>query len=296
MWPENLWSKSLSSALVLAVLAVETFAAPVAESVVLQRKDIPLITVYAWERWGNFINALPGDGKEIPYDAARLTVRVYTLPSGEIRVIDFQGGVRTHPHVNMTDTILYTWTGSRVQFADGKAAITLPGDAALHPRGVHHHGEALQTGKGIEFVAFVAGRLPDPQVTWNSAATRPMRPIAAWLEDRGAYREAGGAAVSTAPASAARFEARTFDFPPYVTREYRVAKGTTLPLDFRVNQLVFVTAGRARVSSGGSSHEVAAEDAANVRIGVPFTIEALEDLAFLTSSIPPGTPPPPAFR
>jgi quercetin dioxygenase-like cupin family protein len=291
-----MWQKRLSLVICAVAWAGAAFAAPVGMPVVLQKKVIPLHTVYAWERWGNFINAVPGDGKDIPYDAARLTVRVFTLPSGEIRVIDFAGGVRTHPHFNMTDTILYTWTGSRVQFADGKAAVTVPGDAALHPKGVYHHGEALQTGKGIEFVAFVAARLPDPQVTWKPAASLPMMPMAAWMEGRGTYRELAGDAVGTAPAGAARFEARTFDFPPYVTREYRVAKGTVLPLDSRANQLVYVTAGRARVSTEGVSDEVATEDAAHVRAGVPFTVEALEDLVLLTSSIPPGTPRPPAFR
>ena len=209
-----MWRKSLSSVLGLLLWAGTAFAAPAALTVVLYKKDITLNTVYAWERWGNFINAVPGDGKEIPYDAARLTVRVYSLPSGEIRVIDFAGGVRTHPHFNMTDTVLYTWTGSRVQFADGKAAVNVPGDAALHPKGVHHHGEALQTGKGIEFVAFVDRQLPDPEVTWKAAASLPMQPMAAWLEGQGTYREVAGGAVGTAPPRASRFKARTFDFPP----------------------------------------------------------------------------------
>ena len=44
-------------------------------------------TEYAWERWGNFINAQAGSSSEIPYDAARLQVKVYTFPTGEIRAI-----------------------------------------------------------------------------------------------------------------------------------------------------------------------------------------------------------------
>ena len=317
-----MWQKRLSPFLALALYAGAALAAPATapvprsepvvvvkpevliKPVVLFKKDLALNTVYAWERWGNFINAVPGDGKEIPYDAAKLTVRVYTLPSGEIRVIDFRGGVRTHPHVNMTDTVLYTWTGRRVQFANSQAALNGPGDAALHPKGVFHHGEALETGKGIEFVAFVARQRPDPQVTWTTAASRPMQPMVAWLEGEATYREAiegtGAGTVAGAgsgiPAGAARFEARSFEFPPYLTREYRIAKGTTVPLDSRSDQLVFVSSGRAGVSTGGKRYELGAEDAAQVRAGSPFLLQALEDLVVVTSSIPPGTPPPPAFR
>jgi quercetin dioxygenase-like cupin family protein len=284
----------------LACLAVSSVAAPLTASVapllVVYKKDVRLNTVFAWERSGNFINAVPGDGKEIPYDAARLAARVYTLPTGEIRVIDFNARVRTHPHFNMTDTVLYTWTGRRVQFADGQAAVNVPGDAAFHPRGVEHHGEALETGKGIEFAAFVDRQLPDPEVTWVKGASRPLLPTAAWIEGRGIYREATGAAATGAPADAARFTLREFEFPPYTTREYHVAAGTTLPIDTRANQLLFLLQGRAEVSADGKTLVIGVEDAAHARAGAPFLLRALEDVVFLSSSIPIGTPPPAAFR
>lgn len=246
------------------------------DPVVLYRKDIPYRSVYAWERWGNFINAQPGDGKEIPYDAAKLAVRVYAFPSGEIRVIDFRSGVRTHPHINMTDTILYTWTGRRVQFGNGQAEQNRPGDAAFHPRGVFHHGEALETGKGIEFATYVDKVAPDPQVTWITAEARPMRAVGPGVAER------------------------RFDFGTYVTREIHLSKGAKLTLDTVANQLLFVLSGRILVSAGGSAgsqnFEVAAEDAAHARAGAPFNIVALEAAQVLTSSVPVGTPPPPAFR
>ena len=285
----------LALGLLLGCLAGNTFSAETVIPVVRYRNVTPAITVYAWERWGNFINALPGDGKEIPYDAAKLKARVFAFPAGEIRVIDFNAKVRTHEHVNMTDTILYTWTGRRVQFVNDQAEHNRPGDAAFHPRGVFHHGEAVETGKGIEFAMFVDSTRPNPEATWRFAAATPLHPVAAWIAD-GTYHEQIDAAAAQAPASAARFQARTFEFPPYVARELRLTKGTVLPLDVRNQQLMIVLSGTISIRTAGQSFDLAVEDTAYAKPGAPFSMRATEDATLLTAVVPRDTPPPPAFR
>ncbi len=281
--------------LLLGCLAGTAFAAETPPPVVRYRDATPANTVYAWERWGNFINAMPGDGKEIPYDAAKLKARVFAFPAGEIRVIDFNAKVRTHEHVNMTDTILYTWTGRRVQFVNDQAEHNRPGDAAFHPRGVFHHGEAVETGRGIEFAMFVDRLRPNPEATWRFAAAMPLQAVAAWIAD-GNYYEQFDAAAAKAPASAARFQARTFEFPPYVARELRLAKGTVLPLDVRNQQLLIVLSGAISIKTGGQSFELGVEDTAYAKPDVAFSVRATDDARLLTALVSRDTPPPPAFR
>ncbi len=285
----------LGLGLLLGCLASTTYSAETVTPVVRYRSVTPANTVYAWERWGNFINAVPGDGKEIPYDAAKLKARVFAFPAGEIRVIDFNAKVRTHEHVNMTDTILYTWTGRRVQFVNDQAEHNRPGDAAFHPRGVFHHGEAVETGRGIEFAMFVDNVRPNPEATWRFAAATPLQSVAAWIAD-GTYHEQFEAAAAKAPASAARFQARTIEFPPYVARELRLAKGTALPLDVRNQQLMIVLSGTISIKTAGQSFDLAVEDTAFATPGVPFSVRASEDATLLTAVVPRDTPPPPAFR
>ena len=262
--------------------------------IVIYKKDVRLTTHFAWERWGNFINATPGDGKEIPYDAARLQARVYAFPSGEIRVINFDKKVRTHDHVNMTDTILYTWTGRRVQFVNDQAAVNRPGDAAFHPKGVFHHGEAIETGKGIEFAMYVDKVQTEPQATWITGASRPFEPAATWL-DNGKAQEVLGAAVANTPAQAAHYEVRTFNFSPwYVARELRIPRGASLPMLGPKDRLIFVLDGKVGIASNSGNWELTQEDAARAPADQLLTLKALEDSRILEAYVPAKVPAKPA--
>jgi quercetin dioxygenase-like cupin family protein len=274
----------------VGTMPVASAAAAATEPLVLLQSELPLNTVYAWERWGNFINAIPGDGKEIPYDAAKLFARVYTFPFGEIRVIDFTRGTRTHNHINMTDIIQYTWTGQRVQFAQDQAEITRPGDAALHPKGIFHHGEAVLAGKTVEFSYKLDKAQANPRAHWLNTNTNPLQKAALWT-DKGSYREAVGAAAGNAPSSAMRFELRSYDFGPYVTRELHLPKGAILPIQDDKNHLMFVGAGSFSFSGGGKTCRLGVEDAAIAPAGERVTLTALEDstlIETLTAPRPAG--------
>ena len=267
--------KQLWIAVLLAHFASVTTAVERPTVVVRYARETPAATVYAWERWGNFINAVPGDGKEIPYDAAKLKARVFAFPAGEIRVIEFNAPVRTHNHVNMTDTILYTWSGRRVQFVNNQAEHNRPGDAAFHPRGVFHHGEAIETGKGVEFAMFTDKVRPNPEAHWRFAKDTPLQSVAA---------------------GAARFQARIFNFPPYAASELILTKGTAIPLDVSKQQMLIVLAGTVTVSTAGQTYELGVEDTAYAKPGEAFTLRATADARVLTCTVPRDTPPPPAFR
>ena len=280
----------LPIALVLACGAALSVAQATGNGpIVILKKDVRLTTTYAWERWGNFINAVPGDGKEIPYDAAKLQARVYAFPSGQIRVINFNQGIRTHNHVNMTDTILYTWTGRRVQFVNDQAEVNRPGDAAFHPKGVFHHGEAIESGQGIEFAMEVDQVQPEPQATWIPSSTRPFEAAATWL-DHGKVHEvvAATAAAPNVPAQAAHFSVRTFDFSPYyIARELKVPRGASLPMLGNKDRLIFILDGQFSVTGDGQSWELSQQDAMRAAAGQLLTIKALADSRIIEAYVPP---------
>jgi quercetin dioxygenase-like cupin family protein len=288
---------TMRTATFLTVLALGA-ASPAAEEgksapLVIRHGDVPLYDVYAWERWGNFINAPAGGKTEIPYDAARLQVKVYTYPSGEIRAIRFHDGVRTHRHINQTDTILYSWQASRVQFVNGLATVAYPGDFALHQKGVDHSGEEIRRGGGIdlEFAMTVPGRHNDPTGFWSFAREHPVEPAVQW-RDGDRYVEAIGAtATAAAPADAVRYRVRVAAFPGYAARELHLAKGTILPSrDPTRDRLMFVAGGRVRVTVGGRNHDLVVEDTARAPVRADFTIEALEDSLVIQASVPPSPP------
>jgi mannose-6-phosphate isomerase-like protein (cupin superfamily) len=263
---------------------------PPSPPVVIRAADVPLYDVYAWERWGNFINALAGSKTEIPYDAARLQVKVYTYPSGEIRAIRFGNGVRTHRHINQTDTILYSWQASRVQYVNALATVAIPGDFALHQKGVDHSGEEIRRGGGIdlEFAMTIPGRHNDPTGFWSLAREHPVEAAAQW-RDGDRYVEAVGAGAATAPAGAVRYRVRLAALPGYPARELHLTKGTVLPSrDPERDRLMFVAGGRVRVTVGGRSHDLAVEDTARAPARTDFRMEALEDSLVIQASVPPA--------
>lgn len=188
--------------------------------------DSPLQVVYAWERWGNFINARPGDDIEIPYDAARLEVKTYAHPLGDVRVLRFPK-TRTHNHVNKTDTILYEWTARRVQFVGDDAAVCGPGHVALHPKGVFHHGETLTPGMAVEFAMEVGEPVPNPLPVFVPPEEAPWVD-AAWWNDAGSITDVDVANAGPLPEGARRYARRTIALGAYTVREVRLAAGAVL--------------------------------------------------------------------
>lgn len=264
--------------LLTAILLAATAAVPLAGEtrapapVVIRAKDVPLYDVYAWERWGNFINAPAGGKTEIPYDAARLQVKVYTYPGGEIRAIRFNNGVRTHRHINQTDTILYGWQANRVQFVNNLAVVAGPGDFAFHQKGVDHSGEEIRRGGGIdlEFVYFNPGRHNDPTGFWSLAKDHPI--VDAIAED------------------GAHYGTRRADFPGgLAAREVYLPAGASLrSLDGDKERLFFILSGKVRVSSAGKpDEEIGVEDSAYAARGKDFRITASEAAKFVEAFLPP---------
>ena len=288
---------AIAMAALLTTLAQPAFAQakeakPV--PVVIRHQDVPLYDVYAWERWGNFINAEAGSKTEIPYDAAHLKVKVYTFPSGEIRAIRFPDGVRTHRHINQTDTILYGWQAHRVQFVGNTAVLAGPGDFALHQKGVLHSGEEIRRGGGIdlEFAMTIAGRHNDPTGFWSMARDHPVQPAASWRAN-GREVEAIGAAAASAPADAARYRVRVAALADYGAREVYLDRGTVLSSrDGDRDRLIFVLKGKLRLTVDGASHVIEPEDAARFAQGRDVRVEAVEDSMYVQASVPPAPPPP----
>lgn len=220
-----------------------------------------LHTVYAWERWGNFINASPGDDVEIPYDAAFLQVKLYPFPAGEIRVLRFHPKVRTHVHVNKTDTILYEWTTRRIQFVDDDAAICDPGHFSLHPKGVFHHGTVLTPGLTVEF-AMEATAAPNPVPTFVAGAGVPLVPD-------------GDAQV------------RSVALGRYVAREVHLPAGAEVTERHAgADRLLVVLDGELGLTGSGATHEMGVEDTGYAAAGETVTLTARTAVVLLDALLP----------
>jgi quercetin dioxygenase-like cupin family protein len=270
-----------------AAWAVGETGKPAAAPVIL-RKDVPLYTVFAWERWGNFINAQAGSKTEIPYDAARLQVKVYTFPTGEIRAIRFPNGVRTHRHINLTDTVLYSWQAQRVQFVDDKAVVAVPGDFALHQKGVYHSGEEIRRGGGIdlEFAVNIERIHNDPNGFWSFAKDNSVVEAATW-RDGSRVIDAVGPEAASAPANAVRYRVRTASLPDYPAREVYLPKGAVLPIrETERDRLIFILSGRISFRADGRDYQLATEDAARAERGKEIVVTALEDTIWAQALVP----------
>ena len=246
--------------------------------------DTPLQVFFAWERWGEFINARPGDDVEIPYDAARLEVKVYPHPMGEVRVLRFPK-TRTHDHINKTDTILYEWTARRVQFVGDDAAVCEPGHVALHPKGVFHHGETLTPGLAVEFAMEVGAAAPNPMPTFVPPAQAPLLD-AAWWQDGERVVEAEGAGVAGAPGHATRYRRRTVELGRYTVRELHLAAGSRVPGSRPgAATMIVVLSGEVAIPGAAGAVVLGAEDNAGFARGATVGLRARTETVVLQAII-----------
>jgi quercetin dioxygenase-like cupin family protein len=255
-------------------------------TVVIHNDKTPLITVFAWERNGEFLNAWPGDGKEVPYDAARNQVKLFRFKAGDVRELHFAKGSRTHPHFSREDIITYGVTARRVQITNEQSFQNEPGDASFQPNGVNHHGETLVGGVAIE-MAFPGTKWADPQAKWVSGRNVPLQPVAAWRE-KGRTIEVVGPAARKAPARAVRFSRKTFRLtPPYVLEEIHLPKGARTPPAMRdTDLLLYVVKGEVRVNVDGPGEVAVSGDAARAPSGTSLSLEALEDTVLVQAAAP----------
>jgi quercetin dioxygenase-like cupin family protein len=262
---------------------------PVADDsvIVIRNAERTRLVVFAWERNGEWINAWPGDGREIPYDAARNQVKLFIFPTGSIRELIFEKGSRTHPHPNKEDIFTYGVSGRRVQFVNEQSFQNEPGDAAFHPVGVSHHGETLRTGIAMEF-AFPGKLRPNPEAVWISGRTPARVAVAEWV-DGGRLQRAWDGAAAKAPAGAVKYEAKRYDFALAPLEEVHLAKGVKTPTGTRERDLIsYVLKGRVRVTVAGKSDVAVPGDAIRQAGGRPFSREALEDSVLVEVMAPPS--------
>jgi quercetin dioxygenase-like cupin family protein len=251
-------------------------AAANSETLILRDADVKHLIVYGWERDGVFMNAWPGDGTETPYDAARLEVQIYKFPTGHLRRLYFTKGTNTHWHINKDDSIIYNVDVHQVEFVDTQTFLSHPGDVSLHPDGVMHHSEAIQSGQRCEFSFKPQGKsgrdliaLPGRDMTFHAATD--------WVED-GERKLVYG----KTDRSGGKFTAKIFAFPNYFLIEAHYPKGETLPLHKNATEkLIFVVSGRLKVTTDTLTEEVGAGDMVRLAVGRDFARQALEDSVVL---------------
>jgi quercetin dioxygenase-like cupin family protein len=255
------------------------------DKLIVHRGDVRQVQVYEWEREGIRYNAWPGDPMKPPYDAAVLELRAFSFPTGMVRELFYRQGIRTPPHENMEDIIMYGISGKRVQIVDEDTGILAAGDASFHPVGVSHHSESVIAGTQLEF-AFPGTKRPAPRAQWLSGKDVPEIPAAAWVRD-GKEIVARGRETAGAPPDAARFTARFFQFPTVTLVEEHLPRGVSLPphADRRDN-LIYVVKGRLRVSVGDTVGEAGEGDVVREPSAVMHDVEALEDTVFVEAGPP----------
>jgi len=261
-------------------------AMKVTERMIVHDGDVKPITVYEWERGGVQHNGWPGQEHDVPYDAAKVTLKLFNFPTGQLRKLYFAPGTRTPVHYNHDDIILYSLGTSQLEIVGNEAFLSHPGDASLHPEGVMHYSQTVTPGWRCEF-AFKAQGKSGPDPVSFPGRDRAVHQVSEWV-DAGqrkiAYDKPG-------PGSSGQSTAKIFQFPGYQLVEARLPKGNMLALHTAASdRLMYIVSGRLKVTSGSESGIVEAGDVVRVAAGKPFAREALDDavVADMEASKTPG--------
>ena len=281
--------KRLAAGAVVTLISATALAAPSAsetaitasrtvadQQTVIRGSDVPLLTVYQWERNGTMLHAWPDEKKVVPYDASVVSVKLYNFPTGQLRLLSYKAGVRSAWHLNEDDIVMYNLAGMhQIEYVGDKVFDGRAGDATMHPGGMRHHTETLSTASKVEFAFAPQGR-SGVDLLADTGVGKTVQTLAETVVD--GHRvvhaaSAGGAGVYTA---------RTYAFPGYTLVEARYPRGEQVALhENGAEKLAYVVSGRLRVTSGATSTEVGPGDLLRLAAGRPFAREALEDSVLL---------------
>lgn len=254
------------------------------DKLIIHGKDLTPITVYQWERDGKLLHAWPGQGKDIPYDASKVDVRLYNFPTGQLRLIDFPRGTRTAWHVNESDIIFYSIDLHQVEFVGEQVFDSFPGDVSLHPAKVLHHSESITGGTKAEFAFGASGRSGDDLIAF-SGRSQLRRDMVEWVgQGKRMTAPADGAAKGSA------YWSKSFVFPGYRLVEAHYPAGSAIASHVNADEkLAFVVSGRLRVTSDTATAVLEKGDMVRMAAGKSFARTALSDTVVL--EVDGGTAP-----
>ena len=251
-------------------------ASTIAGRMILHNRDVQKLVVREWERDGVQHVAWPDDGQSVPYDAAVIGLKLFNYTTGQLRLIDFEKGVRTPWHRNShQDALFYGIDSTQMEFVDEATHHAYPGDASLHPEGVMHHSETIIGGVRAEFGFAPQGRSGHDLLA-ISGRTLGLHTVHEHVLD-GRKRVTFRPPASATPADGLSFRAKLFVFPAYSILEAHYPAATTLVRHINQDEkIVYVISGRACVSIGKESAEVGCGDVYRMAAGLPFERRTLE--------------------
>jgi quercetin dioxygenase-like cupin family protein len=247
-------------------------ASVISGRLILLDRETPQLVVHEWERDGQQENAWPGDGKIPPYDAARIGLKLFSFPTGQLRVIEFESGCRTPWHLNKhQDALFYGVTATQVEFVNQAVHLAHPGDASIHPEGTMHHSETITGGIRAEF-AFVPQGKSGRDLVAIPGRDLTLHHITEWVQaDRkrtvfGPSDHEGG-----------KFRAKLFQLPAYAILEAHYPAGLCLPPHRNDDEkIAYVISGRYLVTSGNEKAELGPGDAFRMAADTVFARHVLE--------------------
>ena len=258
---------------------------PVTDKLIVHGRDVEQMTVYSWARDGHMHSAWPGEGKELPYDATKIKVKIIAFPGASVREIYLEKGARTHPHDSYEAVLFYQIGGRRVQMVNEHSFEVNPGDVTLEPAGVLHSTYQLIGGLFMEF-ALPARAEPNAEAAWITAAQAGWVYVAEWIEGA-KVRCVSGEAVGSAPSGASHYAQKSFTLQGYTLVETHVTTGNSiLPRTDRADNLFYVIKGRMNAVIADTRDEVIAGDTLRSVAGRPYGFTALEDSVFVQTAVP----------
>ena len=261
---------------------------PVTDKLIVHGRNVEQMTVYSWARDGKMHSAWPGEGKELPYDATKIQVRIIAFPGASMREIYLEKGARTHPHDSYEAVLFYQISGRRVQMVNEHSFEVNPGDVTLEPAGVLHSTYQLVSGLFMEF-AMPAKTEPNAEAVWMTSAEAPMKNIVEWLAD-GMVTRSMDDASKPAPSGASRYTEKCYAMPGYSLIETTVGAGNLiLPHIENVDRLYYLVKGRMTATIANIQDIVMAGDTMRSLAGYPCGFSALEDSVLVHTVIPRAT-------
>lgn len=279
---------ALCAALIASPVMAQQFVLPPSDAKVdniMPAKNALVEQIAEWEDGGAIRIVLGKGAEDAPKNASHYEQRTFAWPTGEMRVLHFRKGRGPVLHQVTYETEMYVLEGTAEVGVNGKPVKVGPGDAVFMPSGALRNPKP--SGDVVVLLWNVGTTAKDPKAKVIRGKDLKSASTASWVENGKSMNARTPEEIKKAPATAARWSTKRYEFDGNSIRVATFAKsGRSSDGTSTSDALIYIAKGKLGRQEGAEKGVLQAGDGLREATGLTGYWEGLEDSVFIASSAP----------
>ena len=279
---------ALCAALIASPVLAQQFVLPPSDANaknIVPAKNALIEQFAEWQDGGAIRIAMGKAADEAPAGASHYEQKTFAWPTGTMRVLHFRKGRGPVLHQVTYETEMYVLEGTAEVGVNGKPVKLNAGDAVFMPSGELRNPKP--SGDVVVLLWNVGTTSKDPKAKVIRGKDLKSAPAASWVENGKAMNARTPEEIKKAPATAARWSTKRYEFDGNSIRVATFAKsGTSGAGAGPMDALIYIAKGKLGRQEGPEYGVLQAGDGLREPAGQSGHWEGHEDSIFIASSAP----------